>query len=123
MAWRQYTGVFKEVKSVDTVVALCYNKGDYSMRLSHSRILSLASAVANRLINASFIRYSGATETLTAEMSKILEDEFAVEGRLDEEVEKLIQSYGREIERGQIDSHQMFTMIKKKLAKERGIIL
>ena len=39
------------------------------------------------------------------------------------DVEKILEGYKREIDRGQVDYHQMFLMVKKKLARERGIIL
>jgi hypothetical protein len=34
-----------------------------------------------------------------------------------------LKAYEQDIERGQVDFQRMFTMVKTKLARERGIIL
>lgn len=93
------------------------------MRLGHARVHSLARALTQRLIDGNFIRYQGAIDSLIEIVETIIEDEIQVEQRLEADVEKLLESYHREIDRGQVDYHQMFMMVKKKLAKERGIVL
>ena len=46
-----------------------------------------------------------------------------IEDRLNDEVRELLKAYESQIERGQVDYQKMFQMIKRKLAKEREIIL
>jgi uncharacterized protein len=50
-------------------------------------------------------------------------DELSVEDRLNAEVRQLLKVYEQDIERGQVDYQRMFTLVKGKLARERGIIL
>lgn len=50
-------------------------------------------------------------------------EELMVEDRLNAEVRRMMQPYERQIEQGQVDYQKMFTMIKQKLVRERGIIL
>jgi uncharacterized protein len=47
----------------------------------------------------------------------------SIEDRLNAEVRQLLKAYEQDIERGHVDFQRMFTMVKGKLAKERGIIL
>jgi hypothetical protein len=42
---------------------------------------------------------------------------------LNAEVRQLMKQYDAEIERGGVDYQKMFTMIKNKLVRERGLIL
>jgi uncharacterized protein len=50
-------------------------------------------------------------------------EELSVEDRLNTEVRTLMKQYDAEIERGGVDYQKMFTMIKTKLVRERGLIL
>ena len=50
-------------------------------------------------------------------------EELSVEDRLNAEVRKLLNVYEQGIERGHMDYQRMFTLVKSKLARERGIIL
>jgi hypothetical protein len=46
-----------------------------------------------------------------------------IEDRLDAAVRQILDTYKTQIEKGQVDERTMFLMIKKQLAKERGMIL
>jgi hypothetical protein len=50
-------------------------------------------------------------------------EELGVEDRLNAEVRRLMEPYEDQIEQGHVDYQKMFTMIKQKLVRERGIIL
>lgn len=50
-------------------------------------------------------------------------EELSVEDRLNAEVRNLLKAYEQDIEQGHVDYQRMFTMVKKKLVQERGIIL
>ena len=49
--------------------------------------------------------------------------ELAVEDRLNEEVREVLLQHSGEIERSNMSYSDMFKMVKKKLAKEKGIVL
>jgi len=50
-------------------------------------------------------------------------EELSIEDRLNAEVRQMLKAYEKDIERGNVDYQKMFTMLKSKLARERGIIL
>lgn len=57
----------------------------------------------------------GIARTITEEMQK--------EDRLNEEVREVLSRHSSEMARGDITYTEMFKMVKRKLAKEKGIIL
>ena len=57
------------------------------------------------------------------EVSRLITADLMVEDRLNEEVKELLRAHTAEIERGNIDYARMFTMVKRKLVQERGLIL
>ena len=46
-----------------------------------------------------------------------------IEDKLDEEVKKIITSHANEMDTGNVDHRRMFQMIKKKLVRERDLVL
>lgn len=93
------------------------------MRLSKGRVSHLAAALARRLDEDGQIEMVGERAAFLAELERVITDELTVEDRLNTEVRELMKKYEREIERGQVDYQKMFTMIKTKLVRERGLIL
>jgi hypothetical protein len=56
-------------------------------------------------------------------IGKVITDEMMVEDRLNEEVREVLLQHASEMERSNITYTEMFKMVKKKLAREKGIIL
>jgi len=56
-------------------------------------------------------------------LNQTITEELMVEDRLNAEVRELMKNYETEIQRGGVDYQKMFTMIKNRLVKERGLIL
>jgi hypothetical protein len=50
-------------------------------------------------------------------------DELLVEDRLNDEVREILTEHAEEMRRTNVEYREMFKMIKKKLARERQIIL
>ena len=44
------------------------------------------------------------------------------EAQIDREVKKIMETYSSQIDKGDVDSRKMFSMIKSKLVKEKGFI-
>ena len=65
----------------------------------------------------------GDRKSFVEQMDHAITEELSVEDRLNAEVRQLLKAYEQDIERGQVDYQRMFTMVKTKLARERGIIL
>lgn len=93
------------------------------MRLSKGRIGQIAQTVAVTLQDRGHIEVAGPQQGLVQALEQAISDELAVEDRLNAEVRELMKGYQAEIERGGVDYQKMFTMIKNKLVRERGLIL
>ncbi len=93
------------------------------MRLSKERVRHLSDALAARLVQESHVVLTGAHKAFVEALEQSITDELSVEDRLNAEVRQMLKAYERQIEQGQVDYQKMFTMIKQKLVRERGIIL
>ncbi len=54
---------------------------------------------------------------------KVIADELQVEDRLNEEVRGVLMQHSQEMERSNVTYTEMFKMLKKKMAREKGIVL
>lgn len=93
------------------------------MKLTKERIHHLADSLVSNLHEKGFVDYVGTKEDLVNALDAGITDELSVEDRLNTEVRMLMKQYDAEIERGGVDYQKMFTMIKTKLVRERGLIL
>ena len=83
----------------------------------------MAEALVGRLVQEGHVALTGNPKALTETLDQAVTEELSIEDRLNGEVRQLLKAYEREIESGQVDYQKMFTMIKQKLVRERGIIL
>lgn len=93
------------------------------MRLSKERVRHLSESLAARLQQEGHIEVVGDRKAFVETLDHAITEELSVEDRLNAEVRQLLKAYERQIEQGQVDYQKMFTMIKQKLVRERGIIL
>ena len=93
------------------------------MRLRKKMIDHIAKTVTERLLDQELLAVDGTRETVITEVSRLITVDLMVEDRLNEEVKELLRAHTAEIERGNIDYARMFTMVKRKLVQERGLIL
>lgn len=93
------------------------------MRLSKERVRHMAEALVTRLVHEGHVIVTGAPKALMDALDQAVTEELSIEDRLNGEVRQLLKAYEREIEAGQVDYQKMFTMIKQKLVRERGVIL
>jgi hypothetical protein len=56
-------------------------------------------------------------------IGRVITEELTVEDKLNEEVREVLIQHASEMERSNITYTEMFKMVKKKLAREKGIIL
>ncbi len=83
----------------------------------------MAESLSSRLQEQEHLELVGSPKALVEELDRAITDELTIEDRLNAEVRELMKTYEAEIDRGGLDYQKMFTMIKNKLAKERGLIL
>jgi hypothetical protein len=83
----------------------------------------MAETLATRLHQEGFLEMMGDRKAFVAALDHSITEELSVEDRLNAEVRQLMKAYEKDIERGQVDYQKMFTMIKNKFVRDRGIIL
>ncbi len=93
------------------------------MRITKERIRHIATTMASRLQGQGLLEITGSEETLIQALDQAIRDELSVEDRLNVEVRNLLKQYEAEFEKGRADYQKMFTMVKGKLVKERGLVL
>ena len=93
------------------------------MRLSRERVHHIAESLATKLQQEGHVAIVGDRKAFVEQMDHAITEELSVEDRLNAEVRQMLKAYEQDIERGQVDFQRMFTMVKIKLARERGIIL
>ena len=93
------------------------------MRLSKERIRHLSESIATRLQQEGQVTIVGDRKAFVEQIDHAIVEELSVEDRLNAEVRQLLNAYEHDIEKGHVDYQRMFTMVKTKLARERGIIL
>lgn len=93
------------------------------MRLGRKIIDHVARTVTQSLLEKELITSTVPAETLQADIARLITDDLMVEDQLNAEVKDILRTHATELERGNIDYNQMFTMIKRRLVRERGLIL
>jgi hypothetical protein len=93
------------------------------MRLKKEMVQYIAQVMAKKLTERGYITYEGNLRNLEALFTNVIIEDLLVEDRLNEEVREILEQHQEEINRGNIDYHKMFLMIKRKLAQERGLVL
>ena len=93
------------------------------MRLSKERVFHISESLVTRLQEEGLVAIVGDRKSFVEQIDHATLEELSVEDRLNAEVRQLLKSYEQDIERGHVDYQRMFTMVKKKLVQERGIIL
>jgi hypothetical protein len=93
------------------------------VKLSEERVAHMAELLISRLQSEGHLQISVEKKAVVEILDRAITDELQVEDRLNAEVRAMLKAYETEIERGKVDYQKMFTMIKAKLVKERGLIL
>ncbi len=93
------------------------------MRLNPVRIHHMATTVVERLQVRGFLEIQGKPEPLVQHVESAITTELNVEDRLNAEVREMLKQFEREFNEGRADYQKMFSMVKQKLIKERGIVL
>lgn len=93
------------------------------MRIPRSWVRPMAKRIIDDLIKRAYISPRISEEELIEITHDILLDELMVEDRLNEEVREILKKYESEIEGKRLDYKTLFDLTKRKLVKERNIIL
>ena len=93
------------------------------MRLNRQQINNLSVWLVEELEKRHILKLKVDPAEATRFIEQAIADDLAVEDRLNEEVKEILKGYEREIEQGRADYKTMFDLVKKKLVRERGIVL
>lgn len=92
------------------------------MRLTSDEIAFIARKLVKTLVADGKIEVDSETRVAEA-LVKVITDELAIEDKLNEEVREVLVQHAGEMERSNITYTEMFKMVKRKLAREKGIVL
>ena len=92
------------------------------MRLTPDEIEFLARKIVKTLVAEGQLAVDS-PDHVVAEIVRIITDELLVEDQLNEEVREALMQHASEMERSNITYTEMFKMMKRKMAKEKGIVL
>lgn len=92
------------------------------MRLSKEQIEIIANRIVRGLSKRGYFDLDDADE-IEAMVQDVITEELRVEDKLNDEVRELMREHMARIRRADVEYHEMFKVIKARLAKERDIIL
>ena len=93
------------------------------MRLRKKMIDYVAKTVTDNLLDKDLVTLEIPKDALLSEVRRLITEDLLVEDRLNDEVKEILRAHSREMDRSNVDYAQMFTMVKRQLVKERGLIL
>jgi uncharacterized protein len=92
------------------------------MRLTSEEIEYLARKIVKTLAKEGRIEIDSEPRVVGA-VAAVITEELMVEDKLNEEVREVLLQHSSEMQRSNITYTEMFKMVKRKLAKEKGIVL
>jgi hypothetical protein len=92
------------------------------VRLTPDEVEFLSKKIVKTLVREGKLEIDSEPRIVEA-IGKVITDDLMVEDRLNEEVREVLVQHANEMQRSNITYTEMFKMVKKKLAKEKGIIL
>jgi polyhydroxyalkanoate synthesis regulator phasin len=95
---------------------------EQSMRLTSDEIEFLARKIIKTLVAEGKLEVDSEPRVV-GDIIKVITEDMSVEDRLNEEVRAVLMQHAAEMERSNMSYTDMFKMLKKKMAKEKGIVL
>ena len=92
------------------------------MKVTDKQIQRMAEAILNGLKTQKVIQFKAKEEEVRERATALIRADFAREAELDREVNRMMDELERQ-NPGEFQRFKMFPMLKKRLAKEKGIIL
>jgi hypothetical protein len=92
------------------------------MRLRSDEIEFLARKIVKTLVSGEKLAVDE-EEVVMAQIGRVITEELEKEDRLNDEVREVLVQHSDEMARSNITYTEMFKMVKRKMAKEKGLIL
>ena len=93
------------------------------MKLRRDYIEALSKLFLQPLVQKGYIRLHVDPKVVQARINNTIVNDLKVEDDLDEEVRKILEGYAQQMRQQHIEFHEMFQMVKRKLVKERNLVL
>lgn len=88
-----------------------------------SKSHTLGRLVGEILLREGLVYFTQRPELLFAKIESFLTAAYEMETNVSAEAKALLAKYDKDMDKSQVDSHKMFLMIKKKLIRERNLVL
>jgi hypothetical protein len=94
------------------------------MRLPKEIIEYLAQTIVHDLLAKGLITIvPEQQEELIGRIKHVITEDLLVEDHLNDEVRELLQEHASDMAKGQVEYQKMFLLVKRRLVRERGLIL
>ncbi len=93
------------------------------MRIPKTWVPLLTKKIIDNLISKNLVRPGISAEKLLLAAETLILTELTVEDRLNDEVREILKSHASEIEKERMDYRTLFDLTKRKIVKERNIVL
>ena len=93
------------------------------MRLGRKMIDHVAKTITDVLTRREMLELEVDPRAVTEEVSRVIVGDLMIEDRLNDEIRDILEAHSIEMDRGNIDYSRMFSMVKRQLVRERGLIL
>ena len=93
------------------------------MRIPKEWVAIISKEIIEGLLKKQLVELKESKERAIEVFEELMIDELMVEDRLNDEVRGILKQYETEIEKGRMDFRVLFDLTKKKLVRERNIIL
>ena len=98
----------------------CYTP--QKMRLTPDEVEYFARKIVKTLVSEGKLETDSESK-LVEGLVRVMTEELQIEDRLNDEVREALMQHAGEMERQNASYNEMFKMLKKKMAREKGIIL
>ena len=92
------------------------------MRLTANEVEYIARKIVKTLVAAGRLEVDSAARVVEG-IARVVSAELQVEDRLNEEVRETLLQHASAMERSNVTYTEMFKMLKRKMAREKGIVL
>jgi hypothetical protein len=93
------------------------------LRLRQDEIEYATWQIVKKLKESGEVEFFDSEDEAREKIRHAMTEDLMVEDKLNREVDDILRAHQNEIQRESVDYRGMFQLIKKKLAKERGLIL
>ena len=93
------------------------------MKLRKEIIHFISDSLVAKILDEGLIETDYSHEEMTGKFVKIIHEDLLVEDRLNDEIREILTEHSDELDSSHASYGEMFKMIKRRLVKERGLIL